>query len=65
MFCVLYETQIVILELLCVSLMGLHFSKSFSSTASRLMSLYGVAILEGLPGLRMSIMMDNFQITEK
>jgi len=41
------------------------FSNNLPDDRSRLMGLYEVGTLGGLPGLGMRIMMDNFQMTEK
>jgi hypothetical protein len=53
-----------------VSVIGLNlfkttFSNNLPKFGSRLMGLYEVGTLGGLPGLSIRIMMDSFQMTEK
>lgn len=61
----MYESKVVSLVLFFVSMMSLNlfktiFLNNFPNTESKLMDLYEVTVLGGLPSLSMSIMMDNF-----
>jgi len=54
----------------CVSVIGLSlfkmtFSNNLPTVGSRLMGLYEVGTLGGLPDVGMRIMMDSFQMTGK